>query len=96
MTSADSMSAPMSARKIAKAVLLCGPLICVSLPAVAEEESPGMPELEFLEYLGSWETSDEDWLLFSDETERQVVADDSAKRDPTPQGEGATELKDES
>jgi hypothetical protein len=33
---------------------------------MAEEELP--PEAEFLEYLGMWEETDEDWLLLNDIT----------------------------
>ncbi len=38
-----------------------------------ETERPGepladeMPDMEFLEYLGSWESSDEEWILFAGE-----------------------------
>ena len=33
-----------------------------SFAVLAEEEAP---DIEFLEYLGMWEESDEDWLMFS-------------------------------
>ncbi len=60
---------------------------------VAEDEQP---DLEFLEYLGSWQESDEDWLLF-DESEREAVAADGRKRsEPAPAGEESTESEDES
>lgn len=59
----------------------------------ADEEQP---DLEFLEYLGSWEGSDEEWLLF-DEAEREAAAKDGNKRsDPAPDGEESTELENES
>ena len=38
-------------------------LLGCGLVLAADEE---LPELEFLEYLGSWEESDEDWLLFDE------------------------------
>ncbi len=53
------------------------------------------PELEFLEYLGSWEESDEDWLLFKAiDTEPATVPDE--RIDPAPTGEESTETEDES
>jgi hypothetical protein len=59
--------------------------------AAAEE----VPELEFLEYLGSWEESDEDWLLFNQAESEQVRMDDE-RSDPAPTGEESTENDDES
>ncbi len=50
------------------------------------------PEMEFLEYLGMWETSDEEWLLLEDDT----VADNEKRSDPVPVGEESTETEDES
>jgi hypothetical protein len=58
--------------------------------AVAEES----PDLEFLEYLGSWEAADEDWLLFRDDNAEQLKADDK-RNDPAPTGEESTETDDE-
>ena len=59
---------------------------------VAAEE---VPELEFLEYLGSWEESDEDWLLFrAIDAEPATVPDE--RIDPAPTGEESTETEDES
>ena len=54
-----------------------------------------VPEMEFLEYLGLWEESDEDWVWISEEMNTQVVADDS-RTDATPQGEESAENEDES
>jgi hypothetical protein len=45
--------------------LLCSLLGCGTAAQAAEEE---LPDMEFLEYLGSWEESDEDWLLFNELT----------------------------
>lgn len=36
----------------------------MSFSAAAQEESA--PELDFLEYLGSWQDTDEEWLLVSE------------------------------
>jgi hypothetical protein len=63
-------------------------------PAAAADDE--LPELDFLEYLGSWEESDEDWELFRefavetapDENEEQseteaAGASDTAAREST-------------
>ena len=61
--------------------------------AVADNEQPDM---EFLEYLGSWEETDEDWLLFAGPEMEAVAADDKKRSDPAPDGEESTESDDES
>ena len=76
----------MSARHatLASALVLgCGLLLAEELE---------QPDAEFLEYLGLWEGSDEDWLIF-DET---VVAETDERNDPAPEGEESTETEDES
>jgi|AP95_1055475.scaffolds.fasta_scaffold196643_2 hypothetical protein len=85
--------APMSASGIARVVLFWGPLGCASLVLANEEV---LPDIEFLEYMGSWDASDEDWLLFSDETDQIVVVDDSKQSDTAENAEESTELRDES
>ena len=42
-------------------------MVGLAVPAQADEEE--VTDLEFLEYLGSWEESDEEWLIFDEETE---------------------------
>ena len=64
-------------------VLSCGLLLAEELE---------QPDTEFLEYLGLWEESDEDWLIF-DET---VVAEIDERSDPVPKGEESAETEDES
>lgn len=59
----------------------------------AEDEQPDM---EFLEYLGSWDESDEDWLLFNDPDREAVVADEIKRNEPVPAGKESTETDDES
>jgi len=51
-----------------------------------------MPDTDFLEYLGSWEESDEEWLIF----EEAVAVETDKRSDPAPQGEESTETEDES
>ena len=60
---------------------------------VADDEQPDM---EFLEYLGSWQESDEDWLLFNDPDREAVVADEIKRSEPVPQGKESTGTDDES
>lgn len=60
---------------------------------VADDEQPDM---EFLEYLGSWEESDEDWLLFDRRDEEAVAADERKRSDPAPAGKESMESDDES
>ena len=69
--------------------LLCGFALCGAGVAYADEE---IPDMEFLEYLGMWEESDEDWQLL----EENVVAENEERSDPVPEGEESTENEDES
>ena len=55
----------------------------------AEDEEP---EMEFLEYLGLWEETDEEWLM----VEQQLNAESEQRIDPVPEGEESTEDDDES
>jgi hypothetical protein len=64
-------------------------LMGCSLVLAANDEAP---EVEFLEYLGLWEESDEDWLIFDE----PITADAEERSDPVPQGKESTETKDES
>lgn len=87
------MLVPMSVSRIAKTVLLWGSVGCVSLALAAEEIQP---DVEFLEYLGSWEESDEDWLLFSDDMNPKVVVDGSKQSDAAAKDSASAELENES
>ena len=60
---------------------------------LADDEQP---DVEFLEYLGSWEESDEDWLLFAGTDSEAVAAEQKKRNDPAPDGEASTESDDES
>ena len=64
-------------------LLLAGGLV---LAEDAEE-----PEMEFLEYLGQWEVSDEEWVMI----DRQISLETEERNDPAPQGEESTEKDDE-
>ena len=69
--------------RCASLLLLAGGLV---LAADAEE-----PEMEFLEYLGQWEVSDEEWVMI----DRQISLETDERNDPAPQGEESTEKDDE-
>ncbi len=51
------------------------------------------PEMEFVEYLGIWEETDEEWLM----VEHQMALESEEERiDPVPEGEESREDDDES
>ncbi len=60
---------------------------------VADDEQPDM---EFLEYLGSWKESDEDWLLFDGMENEPGAADVHKRSGPELEGKESTESDDES
>jgi hypothetical protein len=47
----------------------------VAAGAVAQDDPA--PDLDFLEYLGSWQESDEEWLLIADELMGSPPVDES-------------------
>ena len=69
-------------------LLACG--LCPGAAAMAEEEQP--PDEEFLEYLGMWDETDEDWLLLEEIT----LVEKIEQSDPVPEGEESTETENES
>ena len=71
------------------AVLACA--LCMGTAVFAAEEMEEL-DAEFLEYLGMWEESDEEWLLH----EETLTADLEKRSDPVPDGEESTEQEDES
>ncbi len=72
--------------------VLWGLFGCSGLGLADDEQ----PDMEFLEYLGSWEESDEDWLLFNSPKSEAVAADEQKRSDPAPAGKESTESDDES
>ena len=68
--------------------MVCGLLLCGAGYAAEDD----VPELDFLEYLGMWEESDEDWLLM----DGTLAAEAEERSDPEPQGEESMEKDDES
>ena len=78
--------------KVSLQALLCSVLVVATSALCADAEDEDSPDMDFLEYLGLWEESDEDWLLLKDD----VVAENDKRRDPVPEGEASTETEDES
>lgn len=82
------MSVSRKGNAFASGLLLLG-----SALALAADED--IPDMAFLEYLGMWQESDEEWLAFEEDTDS--VATDADKRiDPVPDGEESKEHDDES
>jgi len=73
-----------------RAIALVACSLCLGTAALAAEEEP--PEADFLEYLGIWQESDEEWLMHDE----MQTADDDERSDPVPEGEESTEMNDES
>jgi hypothetical protein len=69
-------------------LLLC--LAAGASPLPAAEEPP--PDAAFLEYLGSWEGTDEDWLLFEGAVRDPAANVDEEQSDSS---EESPESKDE-
>ncbi len=76
----------MSARRNL-AVWLSGALLSGGVALAADD---AMPEVAFLEYLGMWEQSDDEWLALEDDDSVQAAEPDE-RLDPAPRGEESTE-----
>ena len=74
-----------------KRVFIASLLMLCSVLVVADEE---LPEIEFIEYLGLWEESDEDWMMFSDPI--KAGNEEQERSEPAPEGKESTEKHDES
>ena len=75
-----------------KVALLWGLLGCSGTLLAADTD---LPDVEFIEYLGLWEESDADWMLFAEEVREHVVADET-RTEPAPKGDDSAESNDES
>ena len=73
-----------------RTIALAACALCFGTSAMAEEEPA--PDADFLEYLGMWQESDEDWLLL----EQIQMTDLDERTEPVPEGEESTEMNDES
>ena len=74
------------------ALVACG--LCLGTAALAAEDA--LPDAEFLEYLGMWDESDEDWMLLDNLQASENQTDEEERNDPAPEGEASTESEDES
>ncbi|MDX1508567.1 MAG: hypothetical protein R3358_09830 [Woeseiaceae bacterium] len=89
----------MSVRRRWRTAVTASLLGACSLVLAADDE---LPKMEFLEYLGLWDESDEDWLIFESEGEALAAGsdeDDDAvwlPRLQVPQADDAAEKDDES
>ncbi len=72
-------------------MLVCGFSLCFAAGVVAEDEEDEQLDMEFLEYLGMWEESDEDWQLLDEDEGPQ----NDERSDPVPEGEESPEKDDE-
>ncbi len=75
--------------RIMRAALLWSLLGSCSLACAADDE---VPDMEFLEYLGLWEESDEIWMLMDE----HMVAEAEQQIDLAPEGQESVEKDDES
>ena len=60
------------------------------------QDGEEQPDLYFLEYLGSWEGSDEEWTLFNLAIDENDDSETAKRSDPAPEGEESTESENES
>ena len=70
--------------------VLCG---LVSYVEVGVAQDDAAPDREFLEYLGSWEGSDEDWVALTVDAAEEVIAE--ANETATDTDESVTAEKDD-
>ena len=88
------MSADNGCPWTALSVLMLSGLACQG-GAVADDETDE-PDLEFLEYLGSWEADEQDWVIFAaDEEKQEEESEQGEQNDAAPDGEKLAEVKDE-
>ena len=76
-----------------KVAILWGLFAC-SVVVAADDDV--MPDIEFLEYLGSWEESDEDWVVLAAEAVEQIASEEDKRTDPASKEEESVETDDES
>ena len=71
--------------------LVVAALLGAGSAGATEEPADPTVDAAFLEYLGSWDDTDEDWTLFADD-EDSAVADGN---DEAPDGDESAERSDE-
>lgn len=65
----------------------------LALAGAAWAEEAEAPDMAFLEYLGMWDESDEDWVVLEDD---DVVASNLEKVESEPKQKDSVENEDES
>jgi hypothetical protein len=82
----------VESRQLLRVIIACG-LLGLSGGVTAGDDE--LPDVEFLEYLGSWDESDEDWLLVSDvdRVRKELTKDEQS--DSEQQAEESTETENE-
>lgn len=84
----------LAERDTAAAALLL--LLGMSSVVLADDEvTEAMPDMALLEYLGSWDGEEEDWLLFEDEPVEQA-SEDETRSDPAGRSQESQESEHES
>jgi len=78
--------------QLLRLAIVCG---LVGATSGVSAENDELPDIEFLEYLGSWEESDEDWLLVSDVDGVRNELTKDERSDPAPPGEESTEKEND-
>ena len=80
--------------RLLRLAVVWGLVSCSGMVIAQEAEAP---DLEFLEYLGSWEESDEDWVALATDAIEQVLEEEGKDegKDPAPDGEKLAESDDE-
>ena len=86
------ISTSVSRHRVLQRLVVCGLLGFCSVLDAKEDE---MPDAAFLEYLGSWDESDEDWLLVRDREKVREKMEKDERSHPVPQGEESTEAEHE-
>ena len=69
-------------------LIVCG--MCLGTGALAATETP--PDAEFLEYLGMWQETDEEWVF----QDGLLTAEDEERSDAATEDEESPENEDES
>lgn len=66
-----------------RAILTMIATVFGAVPLSAHAKDEPAPDLAFLEYLGSWEASDDEWVLAAEVGEEELEeADRARRRDP--------------
>lgn len=73
----------------------CGLALLLGIVAAGTAAGGEGPDAEFLEYLGSWEESDAEWIMFHAAAGRQRAAEEPAEPGADAESE-STEQDDES